>query len=94
MNIYRAIENHVAIVRPAATGVSCIIGPNGQIIARVSDARENDVNMEGFQVAQISLSRNRTFYTRFGDLFIYVLSVLMIGLVLKNTFSRKHNFGG
>jgi apolipoprotein N-acyltransferase len=85
MNAFRAIENHVAIVRTAATGVSCVIEPDGRIIARVSDPHGNDANIEGVRVARISLSRQRTFYTRFGDLFIAVLSVIIVSLVLKNS---------
>jgi apolipoprotein N-acyltransferase len=91
MNVFRAIENHIAIVRPAATGVSCVIEPDGRIIARVRGPYANDVNVEGYQVARISFSNERTFYTRYGDLFVYTLSVLLISLFLKHIIGRKNN---
>jgi apolipoprotein N-acyltransferase len=82
MNVFRAIENRVSIVRTAPTGVSAIIGPTGRILAKVEDGNDKDVNVEGYLVGQIPLSSNRTFYNRYGDWFVYSLLFVLIGFFL------------
>lgn len=79
MNVFRAIENHVAIVRTTLTGVSAIIEPSGWVTARVQDVEGNDVNAEGYLVGQIPLSSARTFYNRYGDWFVYSLFAVFSG---------------
>lgn len=91
VNALRAVENHVAIARTSSTGVSCIIDPNGRIVDRVRDHNSNDVNVEGYLVSQIPLSSERTFYNRYGDLFVYFLSVALIGFISMNVIVRKKN---
>ena len=81
MNVFRAIENHISIIRTATTGVSAIIDPSGRIVARVEDAHANDVNVEGYLVADFPLSSERTVYSRHGDWFIYLLVVLLPGFL-------------
>ncbi len=73
MNVFRAIENHVPVIRTASTGVSAIIDPTGRVIARVKDYNSKYVNVEGYLVGQIPLSSERTFYNRYGDWFVYLL---------------------
>jgi apolipoprotein N-acyltransferase len=77
MNVFRAIENSVAVVRPATTGISALIAPDGQILARVPYAPGRAV--EGDLVADIPLGRTRAFYARAGD---RVGSVLDLGLAM------------
>lgn len=77
MNVYRAIENRVAIVRPATTGVSAMIAPDGRIRI-LADASGRAVGAHGTLVAEIALSKGRSFYTRFGDGPLLAL----VGLVL------------
>jgi apolipoprotein N-acyltransferase len=89
MNVFRAIENHVSILRIASTGVSCVIDPNGRIVDRVKDQNRNDVNVEGYLTAQIPLTSKRSFYNRYGDLFIYIVFAAVTGLVLVNIIERK-----
>jgi apolipoprotein N-acyltransferase len=77
MNVFRAIENGVAVVRPATTGVSALIAPNGRILGRVPFAPGRPV--EGDLVGDIPLGRDRAFYARWGD---RVVAVLALGLVV------------
>lgn len=93
MNVFRAIENHVSIIRTAATGVTCIIEPNGKITAKVKDEHSKDVNIEGYLIGQIPLSQKRTFYNRHGDWFVYSLSLLLIGFFLLTGFQKQKNDG-
>ena len=80
INVFRAIENHVAIVRASTTGVSGIIAPHGRILARVQDDSAQVLNIDGYVVGQVPLSSDRTLYTRYGDWFIWLLVLLLSGL--------------
>lgn len=88
MNVFRAIENHVPIARTAPTGISAIIDADGRIIARVQDEAMHDVNVEGYLVADLPLSSERTFYTRFGDWLIYLLLALLVVFTLLGFLSK------
>ncbi len=90
MSVLRAVENHVAIARTASTGVSCIIEPNGRIVGRVKDEAGRDVDVEGYLVGQIPLTSERSFYNRYGDWFIYIISLLVIGMIVWNELVRKY----
>ena len=82
MNVFRAIENRVSIVRTASTGVSAVIEPTGIITAKVENQDKNDVNVEGYVIGEVPLSRQRSFYNRHGDCFIYSLFVIFITFML------------
>lgn len=83
MSVLRAVENNVSIVRTASTGVSAIIEPDGRIRSRVKDHNLRDVDVEGYLVDEIPLSSKRTFYSRYGDWFIYTLLIILIVFISK-----------
>lgn len=62
---FRAVENNVAVVRAANTGVSAFIGPSGEIRERLG------LFERGQMVGRIPLRRGVTFYTRYGDVFAW-----------------------
>lgn len=62
---FRAVENGVAVVRAANTGVSAVTEPTGRIGPRLG------LFERGVVEAAIPLREGVTFYTRFGDLFAY-----------------------
>ena len=62
---FRAVENDVAVVRAANTGVSAIVAPSGRIQERLGLFERGGVN------GRIPLRRSATFYTRYGDLFAW-----------------------
>jgi apolipoprotein N-acyltransferase len=62
---FRAVENNVAVVRAANTGVSAIIGPSGEIRERLG------LFERGQMAGRIPLRRGVTFYTRYGDVFAW-----------------------
>ena len=68
MNVFRAVENRVAIVRAATTGVSGFISPTGRV-ERLVDDKGQDLFVAGFLVRDVPLSRTKTFYTLHGDVF-------------------------
>ena len=82
MNVFRAVENNVSIIRTASTGVSCIIEPNGRVRTRIQDNNSNDVNIAGNGTGLVPLSSQRTFYTRNGDLFVAFIFCVFIVLTV------------
>jgi apolipoprotein N-acyltransferase len=64
--VLRAVESRRWLVRAANSGVSAVIAPSGRIVART----------ELFTAAtlheQITLRQDHTFYTRWGDWFVFV----------------------
>jgi apolipoprotein N-acyltransferase len=71
MNVFRAVENRVAVVRVATTGISAFIHPDGNIVDRVRAAGGKDLDVSGVLVRDIPLARGKTFYTVYGDLFAF-----------------------
>ena len=73
INVFRAVENRVAIVRAATTGVSGFINANGEIVERVRGSGGEDLFVSGVLVWDVPLSNNKTFYTVYGDIFAYTV---------------------
>ncbi len=89
ISTFRAVENGVSVVRSGNTGVSCFVDPCGRIIGKVHDHNNKETFIEGYLTMNVPLSYERTFYTRYGDVFIYLnlfAAVFMIGL---SFFRRK-----
>ena len=81
MNVFRAVENRVPVVRAATTGVSALIEPSGRIAARVSqDGR--DVYVRGLFVSDVPLRGRRTFYTAHGDVFAHAVLAVAVAVVV------------
>ncbi len=69
-SVFRAIENRVALVRAANTGVSCVIDPQGKIIARVLQGQK-DTFVPGIMTANIHLRQRNSLYCTIGDSFVF-----------------------
>lgn len=80
-SIFRAVENRVNVIRAANTGVSCFIDQKGEIIDSVLSGGES-VFVDGFAVHEITLTRTKTFYTLYGDVFAYMCVLITIGYIL------------
>ena len=82
MSVFRAVENRVSVVRSANTGISGFIDPYGRVIGNIK-SQNKDIFVEGFLTKDIPLSQQRTFYTIYGDIFVYMnllATVLMLSL--------------
>jgi len=66
----RAVENGVAVVRAANTGVSAFVAPSGRI------GTELPLGWRGSLRASVPMRRGSTFFTRFGDVFAYACATL------------------
>jgi len=76
MNVFRAIENRVTVVRAATTGVSAFISSKGEILGRVTDGAGRDLFVSGILVRDVPLATARTFYTARGDIFGQAVTIL------------------
>jgi len=72
MATFRAIENRVFIVRAANTGISAFIDPKGKII------EQGGIFTEEAIIGTIGLSKEKTFYTLYGDIFAWICCALSI----------------
>jgi apolipoprotein N-acyltransferase len=81
MNVFRAVENRVYVVRCANTGISCFIDPQGRVVSRVADAAGAEIGARGFLTGSVRLKSENTFYTRHGDLFAKTCSVISVSIL-------------
>jgi apolipoprotein N-acyltransferase len=84
--VFRAVENRVFIARAANTGISGFIDPRGHIV------KQGDLFTEEAMNGTIRLSRKKTFYTLYGDIFAWIcsgLSLLLLGYTFFQTRSKK-----
>jgi apolipoprotein N-acyltransferase len=66
----RAVENRIAIVRAANTGVSAFVLPSGAIQGTLP------LGARGTLRGEVPLRRGHTFYARFGDVFAYACAAM------------------
>ena len=85
MATFRAIENRVFIARAANTGISAFIDPKGKIVDQGGIFAEEAMN------GTIRLSRNKTFYTLYGDVFAWICSGFSIFFLLHALIRRQRD---
>ncbi len=81
--VFRAIENRVFIARSANTGISGFIDPVGRIFKQGRLFTEEAIN------GTIGLSNEKTFYTLYGDVFVWICSAFSICLLGYALLQRK-----
>ncbi len=77
-SLFRTVENRRSLVRAANTGVSSVIDPYGRIISRIADDTGRTVNVRGAIVADVPVSDRRTFYTSFGNVFVFLCLLFIL----------------
>jgi apolipoprotein N-acyltransferase len=80
MAAFRAVENRVYIVRAANTGISAIVDPTGKIVSKTGLFEQGILN------ETVKFIRLKTFYSMYGDLFVYICIVFMLAIL---TVSRS-----
>jgi apolipoprotein N-acyltransferase len=80
---FRAIENRVPLVRAANTGISAIVDPDGRI------RWQGPLFEMLWHVDDVRWTGVRTFYTRFGDVFVWLCAIVtalgvMVAIVRKS----------
>jgi apolipoprotein N-acyltransferase len=84
MAVFRAVENGRPMIRAANTGFSAFIGPRGHIMVRSQLFKEEVLTRE------LRLkSSSKSFYTRYGDLFAFLLLVISLLRILHMIYYEK-----
>jgi apolipoprotein N-acyltransferase len=83
----RAVENRVPLVRAANTGISAIVEPSGRI------RWQGPLYETLWHADRISWPGVRTFYTRFGDVFVRAC-VAAVAIALALGIARRPSTGG
>ncbi len=86
-SVFRAVENRRDLIRAANTGVSCFIDRFGHITKYVEDTHHKKTFVINYAVAHAQLNSEKTFYTKFGDIFTYFCFGCILLAVLK---TRRH----
>lgn len=88
-SVFRAVENRVPVIRAANTGISCFIDPNGRIIKTLEKEGE-DIFVSGFATSEVNIVPIRSYYTVYGDAFLYFCTFMLIVILLAEGLpSRK-----
>ena len=77
-SLFRAVENRVNVIRAANTGISCFINQKGELVDKV-ESNGDTTFVDGFKIHEITLTKARTFYTMYGDLFAYSCVFIVLG---------------
>jgi apolipoprotein N-acyltransferase len=81
--LLRTVENRRAMVRCAATGVSCFISPTGKVLDSLP------MGVQGELVAEVPRLHRLTLYTRFGEWFSWLCVVATAIVLTKTTGMRR-----
>ena len=85
---FRAVENRVNVVRAANTGLSCFMDQKGEMAASVESGGRK-IFVGGFSVHEIVLTKTRTFYTVYGDIFAFACICLTLIYLLSIAVMKK-----
>ncbi|MDD4953841.1 MAG: apolipoprotein N-acyltransferase [Candidatus Omnitrophica bacterium] len=89
-SVFRAVENHTYLARAANTGVSGFISPTGKILSLIKDKQGRDIFIDGYSSGEIAPRRGElTFYGRYGDIFIFLLSIFTLCVIFRVILRRK-----
>ena len=95
INVFRAMENNVPIIRPTPTGITAIIDPRGKVVSKVRNTGGVEVNITGYVSGEVELKDTGTFYTRHGDWIILPMALFTLPLVIGGMIIRireKRNY--
>ena len=88
MSVFRAVENRVTVARATNTGISCVIDPWGRITGMVTN-QGKCLFVEGFLTRPLSLCRQTSFYTRYGEVFAYLNIAISLSLLCLVLFKKS-----
>jgi len=89
-SVFRAVENRIAVIRAANTGLSCFIDQKGRIVSTVKEGGE-ELFVGGFKSHAITLARTRTLYCVYGDIFAYLCIAFSCAYIIVLFQFRKVN---
>ncbi|MCX8093541.1 MAG: apolipoprotein N-acyltransferase [Candidatus Goldbacteria bacterium] len=83
----RAVENEVSLVRCVASGISGFVNYDGKIISK-TDLFKRDILTEDVTYKE---KNNLTFYTKYGDWFIFFILFIMIIIIIFDGIKKNVN---
>jgi apolipoprotein N-acyltransferase len=83
------VENRVSLLRVANTGISCLIDPIGRVKGKVMDEEGNDIFVTGTLTVSVPQAMGPTFYTKHGDVFVKVCTMVVIFFILSALLPKK-----
>lgn len=82
-SVFRSVENRRSLVRAANTGVSCFIDASGRVTRAVEDEHGKKTYVPGYAIAKVRFDQRKTFYTRYGDVFIMACCAGLLWAVVR-----------
>lgn len=82
MAALRAAENQVPIVRAANTGMSAVFDRSGRMVAGIGLFRK------GYVLSTVEAGTGRSFYTKWGNLIVYLSVIVILFVALKRLVKR------
>lgn len=86
---FRAIEARKSVVRAVNMGISCVIDPDGRVIALPGDSWSGSKKMDGIAVANVPLDTRASQFARFGDWLPAFCWLLLVLGHLKSMWGRR-----
>lgn len=83
MAVFRAVENRVPVARAANTGISGFIDAKGRIL------NKGDIFVEAALTEEIATGGDKSFYTRYGDVFTWLCISISVLLVLNKILIER-----
>ncbi|MBP7088396.1 MAG: apolipoprotein N-acyltransferase [Candidatus Omnitrophica bacterium] len=88
--VFRAIENRISIVRAANTGFSGWVSPEGKIDLLTRDRKY--LFIPATENFEIQLRKKRSFYNKYGEIFVYFSILLVAFIYVGILLSKKYFF--
>ena len=80
-NVFRAVESGKYFVQTSTTGISGIISPSGKIEHLIENNGEKTF-VKGILVSEIPILKKQTFYSKYGDIPFFLLTLIFMGVLL------------
>ena len=87
--LFRAVENRRTLIRAANTGVSCVITEAGEIARVIRDKRTQSSFTSGYFLEKVNLNDQKSFYTKYGDVFMCGVVFLMMLFLGVDLFQKQ-----
>ncbi|MBI5663496.1 MAG: apolipoprotein N-acyltransferase, partial [Nitrospirae bacterium] len=83
MAVFRAVENRVPVARAANTGISGFIDTKGRVI------NKSDLFVEAVLTEEITTGGDKSFYTKYGDVFAWLCIAVSVLLIMGRIILEK-----
>jgi apolipoprotein N-acyltransferase len=80
--VFRCVENGVPMVRATNSGLSCYVDRYGRVYRVLRDGSGNELCVQGTAVENVDVSGSRTLYTRWGNVFAILCTIITAILLL------------